>query len=311
MRDGAPDSDAVQAFLGPTLDQRSGGFAPPVWSGPDQGGGHTQAFDIADGSLTEAAFAARTRPIAIADSVYFDSVTPAITGLYIPGHIDHGDECRLAIDFDQYPMPVSAAASGGGTTATSASGGASTTPSGGGSTTGGGSHYHPLFIRTGDPGGFALNGYSDGSGSSNVVDLFSEQSTLWSHAESSAHTHASPNHAHATPNHTHDTTLAGHTHDTTLAGHTHALTATATKEAYPASHSVNLTVYLLVTGSWVQQGSTITGITTDAPDIDLTALITGPGRWRIVLQSAAGQPNGGRIGAHLSGYFVGVIPTGA
>jgi len=50
-------------------------------------------------------------------------------------------------------------------------------------------------------------------------------------------------------------------------------------------------------------------LTTDAPNIDLTAYITGPGRWRIVLQSAAAQPNGGRLGAHISGWVLGAIAS--
>lgn len=152
----------------------------------------------------------------IADSVYFDQSTASITGLYIPDRALLTVECRVAIDFDQYPIPVATLATDGGST----------------------------------------------SGDSAAV---------------------TPHH-HSTPD------------------HTHGLTAAASKEAYPPSHSVALKVYELVSGIWTQVGSPISGITDDAPDLDLTAYITGPGRWRIVLQSATGQPHAGRIGAHLSGF---------
>jgi lysophospholipase L1-like esterase len=207
-------------------------------------------------------------PFSIADSVYFDTATASITGIYIPTRMYQTIECRLAIDFDQYPMPVSAAASGGGGT------------SGNGT-----SHNHRWAgYRSGTPGGYSLAKYLSGNSDAYVDLAPAALVDLNTGIDLTPHTHSTPN-------------------------HTHTLTAAASKEAYPASHSVNLTVYKLVTGAWVQQGATITGITADAPDIDLSAYVTGAGRWRIVLQSAAAQPNGGRLGAHLSGYVLGAIQS--
>jgi hypothetical protein len=67
-----------------------------------------------------------------------------------------------------------------------------------------------------------------------------------------------------------------------------------------------LKVYELVGSAWVLRG-TISGLTDDTEEVDLLPYIIGPGRWRIVLQSAAAQPNGGRLGAHLSGYLFGAV----
>ena len=72
---------------------------------------------------------------------------------------------------------------------------------------------------------------------------------------------------------------------------------------------VNLSVYKLVGSTWTLQGSTITGLTADSIEQDLSAYVTGPGKWRLVFQSAAGQPNGGRLGVHLSGYLLGAIQS--
>lgn len=225
-------------------------------------------------------------PFSIADSVYFDTATGSITGVYIPTRMYQTIECRLAIDFDQYPMPVSAAASGGGTTATSASGGGATSgaSSASSSNTAGFEYANAVASHTHGGAGMTLTGTWDGS-------------VVVGSSMSSDHSHPIP-HTHGTPN---------HTHDTTVPAHTHALTATASKEAYPSGHSVNLAVYLLVGGAWVQQGSTITGLTADHYDLDLSAYVTGAGQWRIMLQSAAAQPNGGRLGTHLSGYVLGAV----
>lgn len=223
----------------------------------------------------------------IADSVYFDDTTPSITGVYIPDRALLTVECRVAIDFDQYPMAVSALASGGASTSGSSS--ASSSGSSSNSTSGSQGHTHVIAVAGGSTGGKSLRQFI---GISGQVDIATDFGGTWrsdtegagnEHAHSIAHDHAIP-HTHSTPN------------------HSHSLTAAATKEAYPATHAVNLLVYQLVSGAWTQVGTTISGITDDAPDIDLTAYITGPGRWRVVLQSALGQPHSGRLGAHISGY---------
>ncbi|HET7070152.1 MAG TPA: hypothetical protein VFI40_04965 [Nocardioides sp.] len=95
-------------------------------------------------------------------------------------------------------------------------------------------------------------------------------------------------------------------HDHTTPNHTHGLTYGTYEEAFPASHSVTLTVYKRIAGAWVSQHTT-TGITDDLADVDLTTVITGPGDWKITLQSEAAQPNGGRLGCDLFGSITAVM----
>jgi hypothetical protein len=252
--------------------------------------------------------------VGIADTVYFDSATPSVTGWYIPDRVNLAIECRLAIDFDSYPMPVSAAASGGGSTsgassaASSASGGSSTPTSGASSAATSAdesAHNHTILSHIGAAGGYGANKYQGANG--NYYDLPSSGTQTLFSGDGSLHNHGMA-HTHVVTIGAHSHTIA-HTHD--IDAHSHSLTPASTKEAYPASHNVTLKVYKLVGATWTQQGSTISGITDDAPDLDLTAYIaTDPrGRWRVGLQSAAGQPNGGRIGAHLSGFLVAAIQS--
>lgn len=95
-----------------------------------------------------------------------------------------------------------------------------------------------------------------------------------------------------------------HTHSTP--SHSHGLSYGTYEESYPASHSVTLKTYKRVGGAWTLQ-HTDSGITSDLADIDLTGVITGPGDWRFQVQSAAGQPNGGRLGCDLYGSILAVI----
>lgn len=235
----------------------------------------------------------------ISDTVYFDTATASVTSLFISDRVYRTVDCRLAIDFDQYPMPVSAAATSG--SLTSDSGGGATSGSGGSTTSAaGGAHDHSAALwASSTPGVYSKSRWSGltsagGAFNLNIESDIAGPDGLYT-SLTSDHTHTIGGHTHTTPNHQH-----------TVPGHTHSLTAAATKEAYPASHSVTLKVYELVDTTWALRG-TIAGLTNDVEDIDLTPYIVGPGRWRIVLQSAAAQPNGGRIGAHLSGFLYGAI----
>jgi hypothetical protein len=158
--------------------------------------------------------------------------------------------------------------------------------SGGGSTSGNGtshSHRWASWINS-TPGGYSAHKFLSGDGLEYVDLPSSSTSNMDTAIDTAAHTHPTPN-------------------------HTHGITYGIYKEAYPASHSVNLSVYLLVGSTWTLQGSTITGLTADSIQQDLSAYVTGPGQWRLVFQSAAGQPNGGRLGVHLSGYLLGAIQS--
>jgi len=254
--------------------------------------------------------------INFADSVYFDSTTPSASGIYIPDDIYVTTKCRLAIHFDSYPMPVSAAASSG--SLTSDSGGGSTSGSGGSSTpTSGASsastsddenvHYHAVadYISA-TPHGWGAHEFHVAGGAHASFDLPSNGNIAWvsdagtAHHHGQAHTHVVTigTHGHSTPDHQH-----------TVPGHSHSLTPASTKEAYPASHNVTLKVYNWDDDAAWDLVATISGITEDVVNEDLILYITGPGQWDVRLQSAGGQPNGGRIGAHLMGFLVGAIQS--
>lgn len=249
-----------------------------------------------------------------ADSVYFDSTTPSVTGIYIPDDIYVTTKCRLAIHFDSYPMPVSAAASGGGSTsgASSASSadssGTLTSASGGASTSGGeGAHWHYAFEFAGDApiGSRTAHNYSTyGSAAGVNLETGASGHDILTGAPAADHTHSVAGHVHTVAGHDHG---IAHTHSTP--NHVHSLTPASTKEAYPASHSVILKVYNWDDDAAWDLVATISGITEDVVDEDLILYIAGPGQWEVRLQSAGGQPNGGRIGAHLMGFLVGAFQT--
>ncbi len=97
-----------------------------------------------------------------------------------------------------------------------------------------------------------------------------------------------------------------HSHSTP--NHSHGLAYGTYEEAFPASHSVTLRTYRRDGTAWTLV-STIAGLTDDLEDVDLTAVLDGPGDWRLELLSAGGQPNGGRLGAELYGSVLGAIQS--
>ncbi len=95
-----------------------------------------------------------------------------------------------------------------------------------------------------------------------------------------------------------------HTHSTPA--HGHGLTFGVEKESLPASHDVNLGIYRLDGTTWTLVVS-ISGLTDDQESLVVSQWVDGPGVWRFSLQSAAGQPNNGRLGVDLAGQAVGAI----
>ena len=134
-------------------------------------------------------------------------------------------------------------------------------------------------------GGGAGATWSNPDSSSAIIDIPTSD-----HTHGMAHTHGI-SHTHSTPN------------------HTHSLTYGVYKEAYPASHSVSLKVYAWDDDAAWDLVTTISGITEDVSEQDLTAYITGPGIWRLELKSAAAQPNGGRLGCDVSGFVIGALQS--
>jgi hypothetical protein len=213
-----------------------------------------------------------------------DTGSPLYVYAKIPDRVYVIVEALVSLSFRQFLAPATAAASSG--TLTSVSGGGSTSGSS-----------------------------SSATSSDDGILLLVENSNTHSHAGGAAaqgvvgptigaalvkgtdpHHHTNP-HTHSTPAHQHD-----------INGHTHALTYGTFEEAYPGSHSVTLKVYERVGGSWTLRG-TFTGLTGDLEDVDLTAVMTGPGDWRLTVQSEAGQPQGGRLGCDVYGALTGAIQS--
>lgn len=83
--------------------------------------------------------------------------------------------------------------------------------------------------------------------------------------------------------------------------------AGVTWEAMPATHSVD--VQLWQDGVHVAAAdTTIDGQDLDV-DIDLSDWVNGPGKYKLVLQSEVGQPQGGRLAADISGHVLGTIDS--
>jgi hypothetical protein len=155
--------------------------------------------------------------------------------------------------------------------------------SGGGATTGGTPHVHDIAAQVGSTGGKTLRQFSALAGEFDLDTNFT--GILGTDFEG-----AGVGHTHSTPN------------------HTHGLAYGVFKEAYPAGHSVTVKVYELEDDTW-NLVATLPALAGDIEDVDLSAYIVGPGNWRLSLKSDAAQPNGGRLGADVSGYVLGAIQS--
>jgi hypothetical protein len=216
-------------------------------------------------------------PIPIAAQGILDSGSPMYAYLKLTDRAYLVIEAKVSLAFRQFLAPATAAASSG--TLTSISGGGSTSGASSATSTASNSNSGVQMESNAThshAGGAAAQGVSTPTnGSALIVTL-------------TGHTHDIP-HTHATPAHQHD-----------INGHTHALTYGTFEETFPASHSVTLRVYERVGAAWTLRG-TLAGLTADLVDVDLTAVIDGPGDWRLTVQSEAAQPNGGRLGCDLYG----------
>jgi hypothetical protein len=221
-------------------------------------------------------------------------------------------EALLWLRFREFFASAKSAASSG--SLTSDSGGGSTTVSGGGSTSGnpgglptdgGSAHIHQVAAWVSDtPGVYTKRKYT-ASGPTNMNIEAANANTIFVESEAThyhtlpGHTHSTPNHQHATPDHQH-----------TVPGHTHGLVYGIFKETMPGSISVILGIYQKESPgeAWNLQ-VTVSGITDAEVLLDLTELgVTfGAGLWRLTLQSAAGQPNNGRLAVDVVGQAMGAV----
>jgi hypothetical protein len=53
----------------------------------------------------------------------------------------------------------------------------------------------------------------------------------------------------------------------------------------------------------------LSGLTDDLEEVDLSSYVDGPGSWRLEIQSAASQPNNGRLAVSVSGQVIGAIKS--
>lgn len=246
----------------------------------------------------------RMSPLVFSANGVLDDTSPMYAYIKVPENVLSTKSALISIAFRQFMATARDASSGGGST--SGSGGSSTPTSGASSATSSGSdttHSHKMFAWQNDaPGAKTSREFAPGGAGGLVTLPTSTASDLSTGTPDFNHTHTIP--------HTHDVTIGNHTH--TTPAHTHSLTYGTFEEAYPASHSVTMTLYKRIAGVWtiVPNYYDTIGITADQFDIDLTAFITGPGDWRISLKSLGGQPNNGRLSADLYGSIIAIIGDG-
>lgn len=237
------------------------------------------------GNMSEYTDLAETTPFQRLDLLFggpgfFDSGSSCSVYVKVPSNITTIESVIVSLAFREFQSMSTAAAASG----------ALTTSSGGGSTSGASSA--SSSGNTGISYHYDTADHTHGGGtgptwSAGVVAFFDVDSDF-DHSHAIPHTHSTPSHQHSTPSHTHDLTYGTY------------------EEAYPVSHSVTMKTYKRVSGAWVLQ-DTITGITADLVDEDITDVITGPGDWKITIISEAAQPNGGRLGVDVFGSIIAVM----
>jgi len=239
-------------------------------------------------------------PFSFSGSDTFDDNDHMETLAYVPDLMLWTLSARVIINFREFSAPATAASSGGADTSGASSAGSSAAGGGSTPTSSSTGHFHMFGSDIGTGAlGVATRRYADGVGQDFVLDTDAAGAALVTHNES--------------PEHSHDVTIGTHTHTIahthTTPNHTHGLTYGVFKETYPVSHNVTLRVARYDAGTGWDELAIITGLTDDVEDVDLTDYITGPGVYRITLRSTTAQPQGGRLGANLAGYVVGMIQT--
>ena len=225
----------------------------------------------------------RVDPLIFSAPGVFDDGSPMYCYVKVPSDVTSILNVSLTLAFREFFAQATAASSGGASTSGSSSSSSSGASSGhthnfavdGGAGTVTGATR--LFATLSSTGPTSFDAHVADSGTGQVWKTGSETS---SHTHGMAHTHSTP-------------------------AHTHGLTYGTYEESYPASHSVTVKT-TNASVAWTLQ-DTQAGITADLADLDLTGVITGPGDWRIQVQSATGQPNSGRLGCDLYGSILAII----
>ena len=204
-------------------------------------------------------------------------------------------EAEVWLHFKQFTASAKSAVASG--TLTSDSGGGSTSGSSSASTSGSGGPHTHVWGTGGAGTGFAVRVYTDGGGTD--FELSTNTTSQLMTDESVGHDHGIA-HSHTTPAHQH-----------TVPTHTHGLVYGIFAEAMPASIDVVMGVYHKEGPGepWSLMGS-VSGIDEEEMSVDLlTTFQMSPGIWKVTLQSAPGQPNGGRLGVDIAGAIIGAIQS--
>jgi hypothetical protein len=212
---------------------------------------------------------------------------------------------KVAVAFRSYFAPATSAASGGGATSGSGGGSSPTTSSGGSSTPTSsttGAHRHMMFFHQG-PGTAASAQQWDviAGGLPTRVSFNGPSDSLSTYESAADHSHTI-----TVPSHDHSVTIPAHDH--TTPAHSHSLVYSLHNEAYPVTHNVSCAIYKRVGSSW-SLIATVSGLTDDVEEFWVEQYIDGPGLWRLVFQSLAGQPNNGRLAADVSVAALGAIQS--
>lgn len=218
----------------------------------------------------------RELPLVFSANGVLDEGSPCYAFIKVPLSVKAVTEAKATVAFRQFMAPAQSASSSG--TLTSDSGGGSTS----GSSSASSSNSSVIVMEKTD----AYHSHTDPQGGTTGSAL--NTLVMTNLTNDGAHTHGIT-HTHSTPNHTHS-----------VAGHTHSLVYGTFEETYPASHDAFLNVYKREGGSWVIQ-RTYDHLTDDLEDIDISAVITGPGDYRLAIASHTGQPNSGRLGCDIYG----------
>lgn len=241
-------------------------------------------------------------PFTFSGADVFDSADTMDVFFSVASRIAILVEVLAFVHFREFFAPATSASSGGGSTSGSSS--SSSTSSGGSSTptsSSQGSHQHLMASRQGAAAGGASQHFKALIGTATLTDIYINQATplgsLWTNFDGT-HTHTVD-----VPAHTH-----GIAHDHTTPDHEHALAYGVFKEPMPASHDVAMGVYRRSGSSWTLL-ATVSGLTADDEEVNLTQWVDGPGQYRLSLTSAGGQPNGGRLGCDVYGHVLGAIQS--
>ena len=233
--------------------------------------------------------------LATGGSGVFDSDTPYEHFILVPDRLYVIVEAEVWLHFKQFTASAKSAVASG--TLTSDSGGGSTSGSSSASTSGSGGPHTHVWGTGGAGTGFAVRVYTDGGGTD--FELSTNTTSQLMTDESVGHDHGIA-HSHTTPAHQH-----------TVPTHTHGLVYGIFAEAMPASIDVVMGVYHKEGPGepWSLMGS-VSGIDEEEMSVDLlTTFQMSPGIWKVTLQSAPGQPNGGRLGVDIAGAIIGAIQS--